>query len=58
MPTSSMIAHMIMINLLVMAGMLCAQWAVASLQPQRVGVVHAAASGAAIPQTPQAGKFN
>jgi hypothetical protein len=49
-PTSRTIANMILINLLVMAGMLCAQWAVASLQPRQAGAVHAAASSTAIPQ--------
>jgi hypothetical protein len=57
-PTSRTIANMILINLLVMAGMLCAQWALASLEPPRAGTVRAAASGTVIPQTPQAGGLN
>jgi hypothetical protein len=57
-PTSRTIANMILINLLVMAGMLCAQWALAGLQPRHVGTGHAAASGEVIPQTPQVGQLN
>lgn len=50
-PNSRMIANMILINLLVMAAMLCAQWALANLQPPaRVGAVHAPAAGAVMPQ--------
>jgi hypothetical protein len=56
-PTSRSIADMILINLLVMAGLLCAQWALAGLQPPAAaGTVHAAMSGAAAPQRPQPGQ--
>ena len=49
---SRTIANMILINLLMMAFMLCAQWALAGLQPAHVETAHAAASRTIIPQTP------
>jgi hypothetical protein len=57
-PTSRTITNMILINLLVMAGMLCAQWGLASLQPPHVGSVHEATSSLVVPQTPQAAQPN
>jgi len=50
-PTSHTVANLILINLLVMAGMLCAQWALTSLQPAHVGTTHAAASGTVVPHS-------
>jgi hypothetical protein len=57
-PTFRVVANVILINLLVMAAMLCAQWTLASLQPQHVGTIHAAAPGPVIPRTPQPGQLN
>jgi hypothetical protein len=58
-PNLRTISNMILINLLVMAGMLCAQWALASLQPPaHVGTVPAAVSGTVIAQMPQAGQHD
>ena len=57
-PTSRTFASMILINLLVMAGLLCAHWAVATLHPPRAGTVHAAVSGTIVPQTPHADQLN
>ena len=56
--SSRSIANMILINLLMMAFMLCAQWAIAGLQPAHVGTVHAAVSGTTIPETPHAARLN
>jgi hypothetical protein len=50
-PNSRTVANMILINLLVMAGMMCAQWALAGLQPPAsASSVHAPVSRTAGPQ--------
>jgi hypothetical protein len=58
-PSARTIANVILINLLLMAGMLCAQWAAASLQPPAyVGTVHAPLSGTVFPQISPADQDN
>ena len=50
------VTNMILINLLVIVGMLCAQWVLAGLQPPApVGAVHAAASSTLLPVISQPG---
>ena len=57
-PTSHRIANMILINLVMIAGILCAQWALASRQPPRVGAVLAAPSDPLIWLTLDVGRLN
>jgi len=57
-PASHRIANMILINLLMIAGILCAQWALASRQPPHVGAVLAASSNPLISLTSQVGQLN
>jgi hypothetical protein len=53
-PTSRSMLNVVAINLLVMAVVLCAQLALASLQPPTGAAVHIPASGTVVTQTPQA----
>ncbi len=55
MPVPHRTRNLILINLLVMAGLLGAQWALSNLQMPHLGTAPAVASGAAIPQKPQTG---
>jgi hypothetical protein len=55
---SRTMTNMILINMLVMAGLLFAQWALADLQPPHEDVAHAAVSRTVVEQTPQAGQLN
>ncbi len=57
-PHSGPITSMILVSLLVMAGMLFAQWAFVDLQSPHKGMPGAAASHTAVVQTSQAGQLN
>src|ERR1035437_10208034 len=49
-PNAQSVAKMVAFNLLLMVGMLCAQWALASLRPPAdADTIHAPASGTALP---------
>lgn len=49
-PNAQGVAKMVAFNLLLMVGMLCAQWALASLRPSAdADTIHAPASGTALP---------
>jgi hypothetical protein len=52
-PTYRAVVNLVLINFLLMAGMLCAQWAFAGLQPAHRGPNHAAAPAMVAPRTPQ-----
>jgi len=54
-PTVRAVGSVIIINILVMVGLLCAQWALASMQPQpRVDTSHAPVASSAMPELPRA----
>ncbi len=52
MPAPGPSRNLILVNLLVVVGLLVAQWALASLRAPHLGMVPAAASGTVIPQKP------
>jgi hypothetical protein len=52
-PTSRAVVNVILINLFLMAGILCAQWAFAGRQPAHVAPHRPAALGMVAPHTPQ-----
>ncbi len=54
-PATGTARNLILINLLVLAGLLGAQWALARLQPPHLGNLPAVAPGAVIQQKPQTG---